>query len=41
LANETRSFDLLFDAPKGVKADHLLIGTFVIDPGSDPIRLKL
>lgn len=40
-AGETRSFDLLFDAPKGVKANYLLVDTFVIDPGSDPIRLKL
>lgn len=40
-AGETRSFDLLFDAPKGIKVNHLLIETVVIAPGSDPIRLKL
>ena len=40
-AGETRSFDLLFDAPKGIKVNHLLISTFINDPGGDPIRLKL
>jgi hypothetical protein len=40
-AGETRSFDLLFDAPKGIKVNHLLIDTFINDPGRDPIRLKL
>lgn len=33
---ETRSFDLLFDAPRGVKANHLLIGLLE----SDSIRLQ-
>lgn len=40
-AGEIRSFDLLFDAPQGIKANHLLIDKFVIDPGGDPIYLKL
>ncbi len=38
---ETRSFDLLFDAPKGIKANHLIINTWGIDLKGDPIRLKL
>lgn len=40
-AGETRFFDLLFDAPKGIKANHLLISTWAIDPAGNPIRLKL
>lgn len=40
-AGETRSFDLLFDAPKGIKANHLIINTWVLDPEGNPIRLKL
>lgn len=40
-AGETRSFDLLFDAPKGIKANHLVINTWGIDLKGAPIRLKL
>jgi len=40
-AGETRSVDLLFDAPKGIKPNHLLIKTWVLDPEGEPIRLKL
>lgn len=40
-AGEIRSFDLLFDAPQGIKVEHLLINTWVIDPEGESIRLKL
>lgn len=40
-SGETRSFDLLFDAPKGIETNHLLINTSIIDVEGDSIRLKL